>query len=194
MAKDSAIFLLKEPTSIEFGTWTSPNLIDETADPDTSFTSTDNVGFVEQGSFVWNLNDTFVEYLSQTPAKRIRKDLTMRDFGITFTVSQFSMSAVAQFFNLDSAVGLYTLDWIGSDAPVPTKYGWRVTLERTDGTIFKLAIWAGEIVTEDKSVALAGNAYGQMPVTVQSFEHTAFAASPSDKHNYGLIYEATASS
>ena len=74
MAKNANEFILKEPSLIEYGSWTSPHLIDPDTDPELSFTKVDDVGYIRQGTNIVGLNDTFVEYLSGTPHEIVRKE------------------------------------------------------------------------------------------------------------------------
>lgn len=193
MAKNKDEFILKEGL-IQYGTWTDPDLIVPGTDPTTSFTATGDLGYIRQGSISVGLADTFAEYLSGTPQKIIRKDLIRRNYTWQFTANQFNSTAYTVLYNFDVDTGLYTLAWIGSDAPVKTRYGWLLTGTKVDGTAIYIAIWAGEIVTETKDLKFAGTDYVDIPVMIQAFEHADFISTPNDQHNYGMIYEPVASS
>lgn len=189
MAYNREIFILKEG-SIQYGTWTDPHTLTPATDPLTSFTATDNLGYLRQGSINIMLNDEFVEYLSGTPQKIIRKDLIRRNFQIECVANQFNSAAYDILYNCDVDTGAYDLAWIGNDTPVPTRRGWLFTGQKVNGNAIYVAIWAGEVVTEDKSMAFPGTDYVDMPVTIQAFEGDSFTgANANDEHNYGMIWE-----
>ena len=99
MAYSRDEFILKEGV-IEYGTWTSPHLLDGSTDPSTSFTATDNVGYIRQGTISLMINNTWGEYLSGTPQKIIREDLIRRNYFWEFTMNQFNPDFLSIFKNL----------------------------------------------------------------------------------------------
>jgi len=181
-------FNISEGT-LEIGTWTNPHLIASTANPLTSFSSAGIVSYFQQGTLVAGLNDTFAEFLAGTPGKRIRKDLTMRDFTLSVSLAQFNKDVLALALNADvDGTGSYPLAFIGNDAPVKPQNGYLLRSKRVDEKELYIAVWAGEITTEDKSLTFSGTAHTIIPATIQAFEHTSFIANPNDKRNYGAIW------
>lgn len=192
MALNRNEFILKEAT-IQYGTWANPHAIVPGTNPSSSFTATGNFGYIRMGTVKVGLNDTFAEYKAGTPHKMIRKDLLERIYTLEFTANQFNPTNYQIFYNLDVDSGTYNLGWIGSDAPVKTRYGFLLTGTKVDGTSVYIAVWAGEVTTEDKSLTFSGTDYVDIPVKIQAFEGDTFAANPNDEHNYGMIYEAATS-
>lgn len=189
MAFNRNEFVLKEAT-IEYGAWTDPHLLTPASNPTSSFTVTDNVGFIRQGTIVMGFNDEFVEYRSGTPYKIIRKDLIGRVYTWAFTANQFNATLLTFFYNIDVDTGTYNLHWIGNDAPVKPRYGYLATGTRVDGTNFWAAIWSGEIVTEDKSLTFSGTDYVDIPIMIQAFQGDTFVdANANDEHNYGMVFD-----
>ena len=188
MAYNKNEFVLKEGT-LQYGSWTNPHLIVPGTNPSASFVATDNLGYNRMGTFKLMITDTFVEYKAQTPHKIIRKDLLERIYKWQFTANQFNAGTMGLMFNMDVDTGVYTLMWIGNDAPVKFRYGYLLSGTKVDGTPFKAAIWDGEIVTEDKSINLIGTDYVDIPIEIQAFEGDTFLSNPNDEHNYGMIFQ-----
>ena len=190
-------FILKEPTPIQYGTWTDPHLITPSTDPETSFTATDNVGYVRKGTITFGLNDEFVEYESETPSIIVRKDLLKRAVTLQMTINQFNMTMYEMAFTLDTQTGTYKLAHVGHDAPEKTRFGFLMSGQKVDGSVYKIAIWSGEFTTEDKSIVYPGNAHVDHAAMIQAFPGDTFTANRStinDRRDYALIWEPPASS
>jgi len=187
MAFNKDQLMLKE-MKFYYGTVTDPHLIDTDTDPKDSFNETDTVGFIRMRTDSIGLNDTFAEYLSGTPHKRIRMDLIQRDVKLNFTINQLNADYLNIFLNADTEKGVFDLIHLGSDAPVKTRYAWLGEGTLVNGDPISILIYAGEVVTTDKSLNMSGSDYVDLPVEIMAFEHEDFETNPDDEHNYGVIW------
>jgi hypothetical protein len=187
MAYSKDELLLKEMT-VEYGTWANLDTLTASTDPDTLFTSLGNFGYLRMGSLGITLEDTFAEYKSGTPHKSVRMDLIERMFGLTFTVNQFNHTNLQIILNTQVSAGAYNIIHIGSDAPVKTRYGYRLGGTLVDGSFIRCGVWAAEVITASKTLAMSGTDYVDEPVEVRAFEHEDFITTPDDQKNYGAIW------
>jgi len=189
MAYEKNELMLKELTG-SYGAFADPSILTAADDIEDDFTEEANVGYVRMGSQVLNLNDTFAEYKAGTPHIKIRKDLTERMVGFTFIANQFNKTTLALLLNTTVDSGAYDHAHLGSDAPTKARKGWLFKGYLVDGTTeIKIALYAAEIVTEDKSSAWSGEDYVDLPVTLECFEGSEWEDDPTlaKTKNYGMI-------
>ena len=140
-------------------------------DPVSGF-SGENLGYFKQGSIKIGLTRKYAEFLSGTPAIRVRKDLIQKDFSLEVEFAQYNKDLIKLLFGADlvQSGGLENL-YFGSDEPVQGFYGYLLETELTDGTPFKIAMWHGKCTEENISTTLPGNDYGILKMRVDAFPH-----------------------
>ena len=114
MATSRNEFILKEGT-VQYGTWTDPHLLTPASNPASSFTATDDLGYIRMGTIVITIADERVEYLANTPHEIVRRDLLRRNYTWAFTCNQFNETSLQLLKNTDVDTGAYVLSWLGPD-------------------------------------------------------------------------------
>lgn len=187
--KSNLPFLIKEGF-VEIGIWTNPNALTPATDPNTAFTSSGDLGYFKQGSSKTDITRSYATFLAGTPGKKVRKDLVLKEFTLTFMLAQFNQDLLALAQGLDVDTGAYDIAWIGNDEPTQTFNGYRVTTALTDATPYYVAMWYGKNTSEQVGWALSGTEHGTFELKLEAFEHPSFTipANVNDEHNYGAIF------
>jgi hypothetical protein len=186
-------FALKEGL-IEIGTWATISQIGvDASDPLGHFSSLGYLGYAKQGSLDLQLTRQYVEAISGTPGKLLRKDLIRKQF--TWMSQQFQVNVdlwkVVEGLRVQAAYAVTspsakTIDigWIGSDEPTQLEYGFKITTALTDGTPFYIAIWNGKFTGEAIGKTLSGTDYATSEAKIEAFVNSTLA----DTDNYGMYW------
>jgi hypothetical protein len=188
-------FLLKEGT-VQIGTWSDPHSITTAADPSSSFTASGDLGYFQQGTVNGSIARQYAEFMSGTPGVKVRKDLIRKDFMVSMQNAQVNtdLLALAQGLEVETG-GTYDLAWIGPDEPTQNRNGYLWSTELVDGTPLYIAMWAGQVTSEEVGFAPSGTEHVTYELKVESFEGPTFTGNDAnDQRSYGLIWLDTSSS
>lgn len=179
-------FMLKEGT-LYVGTYASYP-ITASADPASVYTG-DNIGYFRMGTINVNIPRSFSEFRSNTPSKRVRKDLIQKDLNLECELGQWNSDLLQLIFGttLVTNAGNFDNHFIGSDettgSPGTTAYGYRLVTSRTDGVAFEIGIWTGRCYSESPSLTLSGTDYATLMLTVEALAVSSLA----DAYNLGYF-------
>lgn len=180
-------FILKEG-DILIGTWASPNALVPTVDPTTSFTEVASVGYFQQGTFAPAISRTFAEFLAGTPGKKVRKDLTLKQWSWASTFAQINEDLLGLVQGSDVDTGDFAIAWLGNDEPAQAFNGYLNITQLVDDTEIAFALWYGKVTSENVGISLPGTEHGTYEFMVEAFEAPAFSGvNANDEHNYGAI-------
>jgi hypothetical protein len=195
-------FLLKEGV-LRVGTITNPeNIGTNNTDPRTFF-SGDDIGYIRRGTVSVNLNREYATFESDTPAEMIRKDLIRKSFNITFEHGQFNADVVELLKGTNSQKSYsvstpnsqtWNLHHLGPDEPTKTRQAYELEAELTNGEIYIVYLYSGEMLAEDISEERSGDDYVVQSGNIQAFPHPNFTSSVTNarQKSYGLIAHKTA--
>ncbi len=195
-AQDSEVLLIKEGV-FKVGVFTNPQLIGTNATSPASFFTGDIIGFIKQGTISVNINRTFAEFKSSTPAIMIRKDLIEKTFTTTFESGQFDGDSIELLKGTNSqkdfnvtipGAETWDIHHMGSDEPVQPAQGFLLDTLLTNGDRFLVAIYSGRVLGEDISIALSGTDYAITGGEVVAFPDSNFTGvtDETQKH-YGFL-------
>lgn len=188
---DEEQMLLKEPMTIEIGTW-APGSIAPATDPATVFTGGDNLGYMERGSFSQEIVRAFAEFRQGTPSKRIRKDIIQKDLTYVAMLAQINGDLMTLVQGLDTETGAYIIGHIGSDEPAPTTNGFLASTTLVDTTTtFGMGMYSGRVVSENVGISPTGDAHITYEFRAEAEEDAYFVTTPNDLRNYGLEWLST---
>jgi hypothetical protein len=180
------------------GTYPDPENIGAVGggDPESHFTSSGIVGYLERGTMVIGVNREYAEAESGTSAVKIRKDMIRKTYMITGNSLQINNPdlweirdgyLVQKNFVDSGFTGDIAHIGPGEPTSASTARGWLLKARDVTGEPHEYALYFGRVTTEDISENRSGDAYVSIPIQIEAFPHPNFDVSvPAEKEKaYG---------
>jgi len=183
-----------ETGTLFLGAFTNPGTIGtDNVFPSSKF-SGDKIGFIVQGTQVFNLPDTFVEALTETPQKLIRKDPIRRQYTIEGELFDFNADILEVIYSLRvqasySITVPHTktihLAHIGTSSPPRLKFGLLLQAQDVAGKDQEIAMYNGISTPENLSFTFSGTDYVKTAFKFEGTPHPDFTTSLENRSNLG---------